>query len=237
MERFAPVSSRDLASVASTSCSAASQMTLEEQHRMITEEVIQLKCNIAEQKGKQDELNFDWQKLHTEQSEIQEALVEINTECDDLKFEIDQTTEDLEKAKLRLDLLATERLPEQKIADEVRDGYISVQAELKATEVQMEHVKSSGESLHREIEDLKQNAAQISSDRANLATESDKVEREIKDLRGGIAKMRLSVQETKSSTAMYQVDLTCIRKGSEKIAKQNEVLESKIAIREEMAKK
>jgi chromosome segregation ATPase len=227
-------SRRDKDSVTSTSCSAATasgsspsrrsrQSSLEEQLRALTEEIIELKFKIAEQMGKQDEIQHDWQKLNTEKSSIQQEIAEIDTENDGIRADTDRTREELEKARLRLDHLAKERSPEQKIEDDVRREYTLVQAELKATKEEMEIVEAAGRTLLTDIEHLKVDASRISSEGAKLETE--------------IAKVQKSIQETKSTTAEYDADLRCMRKECEKIAKQNKVLESKIAIRDEVTRK
>lgn len=241
-------SRRDKDSVTSTSCSAATasgsspsrrsrQSSLEEQLRALTEEIIELKFKIAEQMGKQDEIQHDWQKLNTEKSSIQQEIAEIDTENDGIRADTDRTREELEKARLRLDHLAKERSPELKIEDDVRREYTLVQAELKATKEEMEIVEAAGRTLLTDIEHLKVDASRISSEGAKLETESDELGLDILCLRGEVAKVQKSIQETKSTTAEYDADLRCMRKECEKIAKQNKVLESKIAIRDEITRK
>ncbi len=241
-------SRRDKDSATSTSCSAATasgsspsrrsrRSSLEEQLRALTEEIIELKFKIAEQMGKQDEIQHDWQKLNTEKSSIQQEIAEIDTENDGIRADTDRTREELEKARLRLDHLAKERSPEQKIEDDVRIEYTLVQAELKATKEEMEIVEAAGRTLLTDIAHLKVDASRISSEGAKLETESDELGIDIFGLRGEIAKVQQSIQETKSTTAEYDADLRCMRKECEKIAKQNKVLESKIAIRDEITRK
>jgi chromosome segregation ATPase len=241
-------SRRDRDSITSTSCSAATasgstpsrrsrRSSLKDQLRALTEEIIELKFKIAEQMGKKDEIQHDWQKLNTEKSSIQEEIANIDTENNGIRADTDQTREELEKARLRLDRLAKERSPEQKVEDDARREYTSVQAELKATKEEMDIVEAAGRTLLTDIENLKGNASRISSEGAKLETESNEVELEIFSLRGEIATVQQSIQETKSTTAEYDADLRFIRKECEKIAKQNEVLESKIAIRDEITRK
>ena len=70
-----------------------------------------------------------------------------------------------------------------------------------------------------------------------MSTESDGVEREIKELREQISKIQQSVHDTHSSEGKFREELECIRKESEKLANKNKALESKIAIREEQLSK
>ena len=102
---------------------------------------------------------------------------------------------------------------------------------------EMEKVKAAGETLRTTIDDLKGNASQISSDRARLASESAGVENEIEKLREEILLMQRTVEQTRLAAEGYPAELTKLRNECQKMAKQNEVLESKIATREEMAKK
>jgi len=231
-------SRRDRDSVTSTSCSAATASgSSEEQLRALTEEIIELKFKIAEQMGMQDEIQQDWQKLNTEKSSIQEEIAEIETQNDVIRADTDRSREELEKARLRLDHLAKERSPEKKIEDDVRRENTLVQAELKATKEEMEIVEDAGRTLLTDIENIKVDASRISSEGAKLETESDELGLEIFYLRGELAKVQQSIQETKSTTAEYDADLRSMRKECERIAKQNKVLESKIAIRDEITRK
>ena len=187
--------------------------------------------------GKQDEIQHDWQKLNSEKSSTQEEIADIDTENDGIRADTDRAREELEKARLRLDNLAKERSPEQKIEDDVRREYTLVQAELKSTKEKMEIVEAAGRTLLTDIENLKVGASQISSEGVKLETEIDDLGLEVIFLRGEIAKVQQSIQETKSTTAKYDAELRCMRKECETIAKQNKVLESKIAIRDEMTRK
>mmetsp|Transcript_31001 Transcript_31001/g.64952 ORF Transcript_31001/g.64952 Transcript_31001/m.64952 type:complete len:263 (+) Transcript_31001:265-1053(+) len=243
-------------SVASTSCSATiasgllsspsppilpsgptRRVTLEEQGRFLTKQIIQLKFNIAEQKGKQEELNLDWRRLHTEKNACQSELADIDKECDAIRAETEEVREEAKRAQDRLDGITMGRYPERKEMEDVTKEYDAAKAELRGTEEEMEKVKVAGEELRTSIENLKGKASQISSDRARLATESEGVEREVEELWEEIAKMKQSVHEEKSRESQYLAELAGIRKESEKLAKQNEILESKITYREErMAK-
>lgn len=213
------------------------QRTLDEQHRKSTDELIQVKFQIAEQKGTQGLLNLDWQKLRSEQSDLQKQLENVEGECDNIREETGDIRIVIEKTKVRLDEIQKERSPEQKVADEVREEYTSVQEELKATKEDMANVKLEGEKLSTEIDDLKRSAAQISSDRATLATESDNVEHEMVNLHDEIARMKQSIVEKKTSLSRHEEDIIVVRKASDNIAKQNAVLESKIHYREDLVTK
>ena len=106
-EHSSSVASTTVAST--TSSPQPRRPTLEKEARELTERIIKLKCSIAEQKGKQGELHLDWQKLHTERSAIQVELADLDKECVDIRAETSQTLGEIEKAKLRLDQLQTER--------------------------------------------------------------------------------------------------------------------------------
>jgi chromosome segregation ATPase len=220
-------------SVASASCTVVStpscQSSREEQLRALTKEIIALKFNIAEEMGKQDEIKHDWQKLNTEKSSIQEEIADIDVENDVLRADTERVREALGQAMLRLELLAKERSPEQKVEDDVRREFNSVQAEFKAAKVEMDIVDAAGHSLLTDIENLKRDASRKSSNTAKLEAESDEVSCEISKLREEIAKVQQSIQETKSKSAKYDKELISVRKECEKIANQNKTLESKIA--------
>ncbi|KAL7534363.1 hypothetical protein ACHAWF_004808 [Thalassiosira exigua] len=225
------------ASTYSGSTSTSHQPTLEEQHQMLTDQIIKLKFSIAEQKAKRDELRLDWQKLHNEQTDIQEDILDLDNESDDIQANINEANEEMEKYKRRLDQLAMEQAPEQLLADEVKSEYEEAQAELRGAQAEMDRVRTSGESLRATIEGLKANSSEISLEKVKLAEGGDTAEREIGELKAEIAKMQQSVQEAKSHAEEYQEELKAVSNESEKVAKLNEALESKISIREERVTK
>ena len=204
------------------------QQSLNEQHRKLTEEMIQLKCNIADQKGKQGLMHMDWQKLRTEQSAIQDELAIVEKECNDLRTKTDDIQTQSTKAKIRLEQITAEQSPEQQLADKVKHEYDSTKDELKATQLGMDNTKLVGEKLRKEIEGLKLNAAKISTTRATLSTSAIETESEIMDLHEEILAMKQLISKSKAATNQ-EMEVKVIRKQSDQLAKQNEILESKIA--------
>ena len=205
------------------------QQSLNEQHRKLTEEMIQLKCNIADQKGKQGLMHMDWQKLRTEQSAIQDELVIVEKDCNDLRTKTNDIQTQSTKAKIRLEQITTEQSPEQQLADKVKHEYDSTKDELKATQLGMDNTKLVGEKLRKEIEGLKLNAAKISTTRATLSTSADETESEITELHEEILAMKQLISKSKAAINNQVMEVKVIRKQSDQLAKQNEILESKIA--------
>ena len=60
----------------STAASPVRRKSLSEQHHELTEQLIRLKFEIAEQKGKHGELQLDWQKLNSEKQTLHTELVD-----------------------------------------------------------------------------------------------------------------------------------------------------------------
>ena len=205
------------------------QQSLNEQHRKLTEEMIQLKCNIADQKGKQGLMHLDWQKLRTEQSAIQDELAIVEKECNDLRSKTDEIQTQSTKAKILLDQITAEQSPEQQLADNVKQEYDSTNDELKATQLGMDNTKLVGEKLRKEIEGLKLNAAKISTNRATLSTSALETESEIAELHEEIFAMQQFISKSRAAMNNQATEVKVIRKQSEQLAKQNETLESKIA--------
>jgi len=225
------------ASSVSTTSSPVRTKALSEQHRQLTETLIRLKFEIAEQKGKHGELQFDWQKLNSEKHSIHSEIVEAEKECASIRDETDQIRVEQTRRKQRLDQLVADNLPERRAADEVQDEHDKTQSELQATKEEIQNVKAAGEKLHKTIEDLKEHAAEISSERVKISAQSDEVKSEIETLNKEIVAMRSSVQNTKEKSDQYETDLIEARKENVLLAKQNDVLESKIAAREEYLEK
>lgn len=205
------------------------QQSLNEQHRKLTEEMIQLKCDIADQKGKQGLMHMDWQKLRTEQSAIQDELVIVEKDCNDLRTKTDEIQTQSTKAKIRLEQITAEQSPEQQLADKVKHEYDSTNDELKATQLGMDNTKLVGEKLRKEIEQQKLNAARISTNRATLSTSADETESEITELHEEILAMKQLISKSKAAINNQVMEVKVIRKQSDQLAKQNEILESKIA--------
>ena len=205
------------------------QQSLNEQHRKLTEEMIQLKCNIADQKGKQGLMHMDWQKLRTEQSAIQDELAIVEKECNDLRTKTNDIQTQSTKAKIRLEQITTEQSPEQQLADKVKHEYDSTNDELKATQLGMDNTKLVGEKLRKEIEQQKLNAARISTNRATLSTSAIETESEITELHEEILAMKQLISKSKAAINNQVMEVKVIRKQSDQLAKQNEILESKIA--------
>jgi len=205
------------------------QQSLNEQHRKLTEEMIQLKCNIADQKGKQGLMHMDWQKLRTEQSAIQDELAIVEKECNDLRTKTDEIQMQSTKAKIRLEQIIAEQSPEQQLADEVKQEYDSTTLTLKETQLEMDNTKLVGEKLRKEIEGLKLNAAIISTNRATLSTSALETESEITELHEEILAMQQLTSKSRATINNQEMEVKVIRKQSDSLAKQNETLESKIA--------
>lgn len=205
------------------------QQSLNEQHRKLTEDMIQLKCNIADQKGKQGLMHMDWQKLRTEQSAIQDELAIVEKECNELRTKTDEIQMQSTKAKIRLDQITAEQSPEQQLADKVKHEYDSTNDELKAAQLGMDNTKLVGEKLRKEIEGLKLNAAKISTNRATLSTSALETESEIAELHEEIMAMQQLNSKNKAAINNQSTEVKVIRKQSEQLAKQNETLESKIS--------
>mmetsp|Transcript_16835 Transcript_16835/g.25380 ORF Transcript_16835/g.25380 Transcript_16835/m.25380 type:complete len:239 (+) Transcript_16835:161-877(+) len=225
------------ASSVSTTSSPVRTKALSEQHRQLTETLIRLKFEIAEQKGKHGELQFDWQKLNSEKHSIHSEIVEAEKECASIRDETDQIRVERTRRRQRLDQLVADNLPERRAADEVQAEHDKTQSELQATKEEIQNVKAAGEKLHKAIEDLKEHAAEISSERVKISAQSDEVKSEIETLKQEIVAMRSSVQNTKEKSDQYELDLIAARKENVLLAKQNDVLESKIAAREEYLEK
>ncbi len=228
---------RASASSVSTAASPTNTKSLSEQHHQLTEQLIRLKFEIAEQKGKHGELQFDWQQLNSEKHAIHSEIVETEKECASIQDETIQIRVAQTQARGRLDRLVADNIPEHKAADEVKAEHETIQSELQTTKEEIHNVKSAGDKLQWTIENLKEHAAEISSERVKLSTQSDEVITEIETLKKDIIAMRCSIQNTKEKSDQYEKDLVEARKENLIMSKQNDALESKIVAREEYLEK
>jgi len=224
---------RASASSSSTAASPVRTKTLSEQHHQLTEQLIRLKFEIAEQKGKHGELQFDWKKLNSEKHSLHTDLIDNEKECASIRDEIHRIREEQTQARLRIDQIVAGNAPERTAVAEVKAEHDTIQAELLTTKEEFQKVKASGEELHRTIEDLKERAAEISSERVKISSNSERVMTDIERLKKEIVAMRSSVQHTGEKSEQYEKDLVVARKESEQLAKQNDALESKISARED----
>ena len=152
----------------STTASPIRRKSLSEQHHELTEQLIRLKFEIAEQKGKHGELQLDWQKLNSEKHTLHTELVDTEEECESIRKETDWIRKEQTKTRQRLDELIAETAPERKAADDAQAEHNSIQIELDKTKEEFGKVKAAGEELHKTIEELKEHAAEISSERVKI---------------------------------------------------------------------
>ncbi len=217
----------------STAATPNSANSLAEQHHQLTEQLIRLKFEIAEQKGKHGELQFDWQKLNSEKHAIHSEIVEAEKECASIHDETNQIKVAQTDTRKRLDRLVEDNIPEQRAADEVKAEHETIQSELQTTKDKIHKVKAAGEELQKNILNMKEHAAEISSERVKLSTQSDEVTSEIETLKKDIIAMRRNIQSTKEESDQYEKDLDEAIKENLVLTKENHALESKIAAREE----
>ena len=221
----------------STSASPIRSKILSEQHHQLTEQLIRLKFEIAEQKGKHDQLQFDWQKLNTEKHSIHEDILTIEKECKSIRDETGRIRVEKMQTRQRLDKIVAQNESVRRVADEAKAERDKAQSALHTKKDELKLVKTAGEEMQRTILTLRENAAVISSDRAKLSSQNDGVIAEIETLKKHILDMRISVQSTKDKSEKYGKDLIETQKESELLAKQNDILESKIAAREDHLEK
>ncbi|EJK74822.1 hypothetical protein THAOC_03476 [Thalassiosira oceanica] len=236
-------------SASTTTAGSKSGLPLAEQQRLYTEEIIQLKCEIAEQKGRKDELQLDWSRLHSERHDLQTEIVSecnrkeapvlllvfiLSPNCPELEDEcnliIEQTKETHEKTaeeKQKLQKLQNESHPDWDDIDGVKVTYECVQEELQEAREEMKRVESNGQRLSLQIEDLKKEASGIASDRAKIANECNTTEAEIEELQQEIEKMQQSMKEAELLTNQSKLELARLRKESAKVARRNEILQSR----------
>mmetsp|Transcript_1259 Transcript_1259/g.1735 ORF Transcript_1259/g.1735 Transcript_1259/m.1735 type:complete len:241 (-) Transcript_1259:44-766(-) len=221
----------------STAATPSSTNSLSEQHHQLTEQLIRLKFEIAEQKGKHGELQFDWQKLNSEKHTIHSEIVETEKECASIHDETNKIRAAQTETRQRLDRLVEDNIPEKRAADEVKAEHETIQSELQATKDKLHNVKAAGEELQKKILNMKEHAAEISNERVKLSTQSDEVMTEIETLKKEIVAMRCNIQSTKEDSEQYEKDLVEARKENLILSKENHALESKIVAREEYLEK
>lgn len=236
-QRRASLASNTSSSAASPSSLVGAKKTLSEQHQQLTEGLIRLKFEIAEQKGKHGELDLDWRRLNSEKHKLQAELLDTEKECSSMREEIGRIREEERQKKQLLDQLRAENSPERRVVDELKAEHDIIQSELITTKEDIEKVKAAGEELHRTIEDIKAHAAKISCDRVKISAESDGVRSDIESLTKDILSMRGSIQNMKEKSEQYKEDLIKATKESELLATKNNVLKSKIAAREDFLAK
>mmetsp|Transcript_12283 Transcript_12283/g.28950 ORF Transcript_12283/g.28950 Transcript_12283/m.28950 type:complete len:234 (+) Transcript_12283:465-1166(+) len=214
-------------SASTTTAGSKSGLPLAEQQRLYTEEIIQLKCEIAEQKGRKDELQLDWSRLHSERHDLQTEIVKLEDECNLIIEQTKETHEKTAEEKQKLQKLQNESHPDWDDIDGVKVTYECVQEELQEAREEMKRVESNGQRLSLQIEDLKKEASGIASDRAKIANECNTTEAEIEELQQEIEKMQQSMKEAELLTNQSKLELARLRKESAKVARRNEILQSR----------
>ena len=177
--------------------------------------------------GRKDELQLDWSRLHSERHDLQTEIVKLEDECNEIIAQTKETHEKTAEEKLKLQNLQNESHPDSDDIDGVKVTYECVQEELQEAREEMKRVESNGQRLSSQIEDLKKEASGIASDRAKIAKEGDTTEAEIEELQKEIEKMQQSMKEYELLTNQSKQELARLRKESAKVARRNEILQSR----------
>ena len=204
------------------------QSALQEKRRILTEEVIRLKFNIATQRGRQDELQLDWQKLIAERNAMQLEMENIEQECDNLHTETTKTKERISESSLRLHQLTSITSPEQQMIDQVTNDHTAMNSEIQSLQQEKLSIQDASKNLSDEIEECKRRAAHLSSEISEIDIERIAIQFDIDDLHEAISKVKGSIQEFKSTTNKLDIDISCVKAECVKLAKHNRALEVKV---------
>lgn len=205
------------------------QTALQERHRVLTEEIIQLKFNIATQRGRQDELHFDWQKLIPERNALQEEMESTEQECDTLQEEILETKNRIQESTLRLRQLTSITSPEQQTIDQVTNDFVDIDSEIKALQKEKISIQDISKNLSDEIEEYKRHAARLSSEISEIDIDRIAVQFDIDDLHEAINKTKATIREYKSAIHTLDTDIACVKSECVKLGKRNSGLEMKVS--------
>jgi chromosome segregation ATPase len=204
------------------------QSALQEKRRILTEEVIRLKFNIATQRGRQDELQLDWQKLIAERNAMQLEMENIEQECENLQTETTKTKERISESNLRLHQLTSTISPEQQMIDQVTNDHTAMNSEIQSLQQEKLSIQDASKNLSDEIEECKRHAAQLSSEISEIDIERIAIQFDIDDLHEAISKVKGSIREVKSTTNKLDIDISCIKAECVKLGKHNRGLEMKV---------
>ena len=204
------------------------QSAIQEKRRILTEEIIRLKFNIATQRGRQDELQLDWQKLITERNAMQLEMENIEQECENLQTETTKTKERISESNLRLHQLTSTISPEQQMIDQATNDHTAMNSEIQSLQQEKLSIQDASKNLSDEIEECKRHAAQLSSEISEIDIERIAIQFDIDDLHEAISKVKGSIREVKSTTNKLDIDISCIKAECVKLGKHNRGLEMKV---------
>lgn len=202
------------------------QLALQEEHIMLTEEIIRLKFNIATQLGRSDEIELEWHKLIPERTALQVEMENIERECDTLQTETSMTNDQIEQSSIRLRQLTS---PEQQRIDQATNDFNAINSELQSLQLEKSSIQDASKNLSEEIEEYKRQAAQLSSEISEIDIERIAVQFDIDDLQEAITKVKAATQEYKSTTDKLDADIAYVKAECDKLEKYNRGLETKIA--------
>ncbi len=204
------------------------QLALQEQRRILTEEIILLKFNIATQRGRQDELQLEWRKLRPERNAMQLELEYIEQECETLQKETMETRDRVQESSLRLRKLTSTAPPEQQTIDQVTNDFIAIHSEIQTLQQEKASIQDASKNHSEEIEEYKRHAARISSEIFEIDIERIAVQFDIDDLQVAIIKRKAAIQEYKSATNELDIDISCVKAECDKLGRYIRGLEMKV---------
>jgi chromosome segregation ATPase len=219
---------RDSISTNSTSTQHTNRPSLDEEYQILTEQIVQLKMELATWKGKQDEHNLDKQHLNAEKEELRNEIDVIEAECITYENYAQQAREETKIAMKRLEQLRLSVAIEEEEAIPLRIEHDSVMAELSEAKAELHRVKSEEETQEKEIDKLERDKTQVLSEKRQIASEATEIEADVANMKKEIDKVQLSIEEISPEIDKLQAELVRIRKENDNICKKNDLIEARI---------
>jgi len=222
------ITGADSMSTKSSSTQNTNRPSLDEEYQLLTEQVVQLKMELATWKGKRDEINLTRQQLNVEAETLREEFDMIDTECrtyqDDTKHYQDETTVSLKRLEqLRLSLAI-----EEETAVPLRIEHESILTELCAAQDELKRVKGEEAKFQEEIDELERKKLQVTSDRGRIDSRVQKMMADNENIQKEIDTLQQSIKKLSREKVTIPAELARVKKATAAICKKNSKIETQI---------
>ena len=206
-----------------------SSPSLDEEHQLLTEQIVQLKMELATWKGKQDEHNLTRQHLNADVKALREEIAMIEAECITYQNNTAQSREEMATAMNDLHQLRLNVAIEEEEVEPLRIQHETTVAELHAAREEFDQVKKEEESMQKEIDKLENDKTRIASKKSQIDSEVNKLESDIDNMQKEVDAAQQIIHESSSQLQYFQAELEEVKKDNHTICRKNEKIEGRIA--------
>lgn len=215
-----------------TTKSVSSQHTarpsLDEEYQLLTEQIVQLKMELATWKGKQDELNLARQHLYAERDALRDEIATVEAECLTYQDNTRQSRYEMGAAMRKLEEMRLNVANKEEEAALVRIEHERILKELAVAREELERVKAEETKKLQEIKKLEREKARVASEKIQVHSDVNEIQSDIKRMEQEMDTVQQDIDESLSKIEQLQVQLARVRKDNAIVCKKNDKIEARI---------